>query len=427
MSAASQPWQPGRLGCWIAAVAAGSLPVLLFAYAGGPPGRRTGAPGDRTCLDANCHVGERFENSAAVTLDTGTSLTYPAGGPRQRWTVRISDERARAFGIELTVRRVADPARLAAGDLASIDPGVTTVLCEDNQPRSAGPCREAAPVQFFLHTEPRRTGEFVLEWTPPPVDAGDLDVYVAANASVSGQRNSRIHLRSFRLRSAAASPSAATLVDAAAGLSRFASGSWVAVFGTGLAESTRAWSAADIVDGVLPTSLDGVELRINGRNAPVALVSPTQINALAPDDETAPGAAAVEVLQRGRVVAQGSAQRVPVAPALFEVPGSSPRRAVSVVPLNAPGTLVLFGSGFGPTAPPAAQGRTLDAPARLANSVVFRIGQQTAPVLWAGLICPGLYQFNLTIPPLPTGDHPVEAVISGVATQPGLLLRVGAQ
>ncbi len=361
-----------------------------------------------------------------MSLDTGTALTYAPGGPRQRWTVRISDERARAFGIELTVRRTEDPARLAAGELASVDPGFTTVLCEDNQPRSAGPCRDAAPVQFFLHTEPRRTGEFVLEWTPPPADVGDLEVDIAANASVSGQRNSRIHFRSFRLKSAAAGPVTA-LVDAAAGLGRFASGSWVSVFGIGLAESTRAWVAADIVDGVLPTSLDGVELSINGRSAPLALVSPTQINALAPDDDAAPGPVRFEILQRGRTIAQGSAQKASVAPVLFEVPGSTPRRAAAVLPENAPGTVVLFGSGFGPTSPLRSVGRTLDAPSPLAAPVVFRVGQQAATLLWGGLIGPGLYQFNLTLPPLSPGDYPVEAVLGGAATQAGLLLRVGLQ
>ena len=385
--------------------------------------RRTGAPGDRTCLDANCHVGERLDHSTDVTLDTGTALTYSPGGPRQRWTVKIQDGLARAFGMQLTVRRTADPARLAAGDLSPVDPGVTTVLCEDNQPRSAGPCREAAPVQFFLHTEPRRTGQFVLDWTPPAADAGDLDVYIAANASVAGQRSSRIHLRSFRLRSTAAAPSV-TLVDAAAGLPRFASGSWVSVFGSGLSDSTRAWASRDIVNGGLPISLDGVELRINGRNAPIAFVSPAQINALAPDDEAAPGAVRFEVLARGRLVADGLAQRAAVAPVLFEVPGSSPRRAVSVAPADAPSTVVLFGSGFGSTIPPAATGRIVDAPVQLAAPVSFRIGAQSASVSWAGLISPGLYQFNLALPPLPPGDYPIEAVVGDASTQSGVVLRL---
>jgi uncharacterized protein (TIGR03437 family) len=315
---------------------------------------------------------------------------------------------------------------LAAGELASVDPGFTTVLCEDNQPRSTGPCRDAAPVQFFLHTEPSRTGVFVVEWTPPVADAGDLDVYIAANASVAGQRSSRIHLRSFRLKSTAAAPSA-TLVDATAGLPRFASASWVSVFGSGLSDSTRAWASPDIVNGVLPISLDGVELRINGRSAPVAFVSPAQINALAPDDDAAPGPVRFEVVARGLVVAGGLAQRAAVAPVLFEIPGSSPRRAVSVVPTDAPGMVVLFGSGFGATIPPAATGRIVNAPARLAAPVSFRIGAQSTSVSWAGLISPGLYQFNLTLPPLPPGDYPIEALVGNASTQSGVVLRLPVQ
>lgn len=317
------------------------------------------------------------------------------------------DPSARAFGLQLTVRASTDPARSAAGDLRAIDPATTTILCEDNQTRVAGPCRAEAPIQFFLHTEPRRTGVFEIEWTPPAANLGAIDVYIAANASVSGQRNSRIHLRSVRLTPSA--PAAARLVDAAAGLPRFSSGSWISVYGGNLTTTTRVWSPGDIVNGVLPTRLGGVELRINGRAAALSYVSPTQINALAPDDP-ALGEARFEVLQNGLATASATARKNALAPALFEEPGSS-----RVAAARAAGdALVLFGTGFG-------------SPERDMGSVQFRIAGQPARVLWAGVIGPGLFQFNLAPPPLPPGEYSLDAHIQGVATQPGLALRLPAQ
>jgi hypothetical protein len=64
----------------------------------------------------------------------------------------------------------------------------------------------------------------------------------------------------------------------------FASATWVSIFGTNLSESTRAWQSSDFVGGLLPTSLDGVSVTIDGVPAYVEYISPTQINVLAPDD-----------------------------------------------------------------------------------------------------------------------------------------------
>src|ERR1039458_2623146 len=84
--------------------------------------------------------------------------------------------------------------------------------------------------------------------------------------------------------------------------SGIASNTWITIFGTNLALSTRAWKGSDFVNGTLPTSLDGVSVKIemcysylpgynNGaRNtaemncayepAFVEYISPTQLNVL---------------------------------------------------------------------------------------------------------------------------------------------------
>jgi hypothetical protein len=55
--------------------------------------------------------------------------------------------------------------------------------------------------------------------------------------------------------------------------------SWVTIQGTNLSATTEVWTVAG---GVLPTSLDGVSVTIDGMPAFVYYVSPTQINVLSP-------------------------------------------------------------------------------------------------------------------------------------------------
>ncbi len=65
-----------------------------------------------------------------------------------------------------------------------------------------------------------------------------------------------------------------------------APGTWVTLFGANLSATNRPWRDTDFVGGKLPLALDGVSVTINGKAAPVAFVSPSQINVLAPDDTT---------------------------------------------------------------------------------------------------------------------------------------------
>ena len=56
--------------------------------------------------------------------------------------------------------------------------------------------------------------------------------------------------------------------------------------------------------------------------------------------------------------------------------------------------------------------------------MTIRIGNVNANVLFAGLVGVGLYQFNVTIPDLPDGDHPVAAAVGGVRTQSVARIRI---
>jgi uncharacterized protein (TIGR03437 family) len=61
--------------------------------------------------------------------------------------------------------------------------------------------------------------------------------------------------------------------------------SWITIFGSNLALKTDSWATA-VVDGDLPTVLDGVRVTFGVQAAYIAYVSTTQINALAPNIET---------------------------------------------------------------------------------------------------------------------------------------------
>lgn len=63
-------------------------------------------------------------------------------------------------------------------------------------------------------------------------------------------------------------------------------------------------------------------------------------------------------------------------------------------------------------------------PSVLANTVGVTMGGVTAPVTYAGLVGPGLYQLNVTVPTLPNGDALVVATIGGVSTQAGVSVTV---
>jgi len=53
-----------------------------------------------------------------------------------------------------------------------------------------------------------------------------------------------------------------------------------------------------------------------------------------------------------------------------------------------------------------------------------RIGGLDAAIAYAGLISPGLYQFNVVVPQLTEGDKSIVAELHGLLTQSDLLLTI---
>ena len=191
---------------------------------------------------------------------------------------------------------------------------------------------------------------------------------------------------------------------------------WVTIMGGSLSASTRSWTISDFRGADLPTDLDGVGVTVNGEPGFVSYISPTQINFLAPADIAA-GPVEIITTNNGLASATVSAPFANAAPAFFyffpgeQADGLYPAPGVVknlIAALHANGslatavlpgeTIALFGNGFGPTTAASPNGQLLSSPLPLIQPVQVTIGEQPAPVTFAGLVGPGLYQVNVVVP-----------------------------
>ncbi|PWU06648.1 MAG: hypothetical protein C5B51_11815 [Terriglobia bacterium] len=205
------------------------------------------------------------------------------------------------------------------------------------------------------------------------------------------------------------------VVNAADFQAPVAPGSVISIFGSNLARATEQAGGAPV-----PTTLGGVSVVVNGTlKAPLFYVSPAQINAQLP----------YEVLAgKNTIVVNGSS------PASFTVAASAPGiitygagRAVAVnqdYSLNSPehpapvdGWMTVYMTGQGLVSPPvvtgtAAPGDPLSVPMLSASAT---LGGQPATILFAGLTpgYVGLFQVNLRVPSLPSGDFPLVVTVGG--------------
>ena len=86
--------------------------------------------------------------------------------------------------------------------------------------------------------------------------------------------------------------------------------------------------------------------------------------------------------------------------------------------------VVLYANSFGPVSPAVVAGSEAQS-GDLPASPVIDIGGLPASVQFAGLVSPGLYQFNVVVPSsAPDGDNPITAQYNGFTTQSGVLLTV---
>jgi uncharacterized protein (TIGR03437 family) len=235
-------------------------------------------------------------------------------------------------------------------------------------------------------------------------------------------------------------PSINSVANAEGESPAIAPNTWVEIKGANLAPSgdSRIWGEPDFTAGVMPTSLDGVSVTVDGRPAYVYYISPTQINILTPPELTQ-GTVQVIVNNDGLQSQQFAAQAEAVSPSFFVFGGGSYVAAThsngsligpsslfpsSTTPAKPGETIVLYANGFGPTNVPVVSGATSQS-GTLSPTPVVKIGGLIATVTFAGLVYPGEFQFNVVVPStLADGDQPIAATYRGASTQPGTLLTV---
>jgi len=179
----------------------------LQAHSFGPDPRYSGAPGDNPGACTACHRGLALNagpGSVKIAISGGGAVYMP--GVAQHITVQVSDPQQRRWGFQMSARLKSNPMNGQAGDFTPTD-NTTQVICDSGSPK---PCAADSLVQFIEHTaagtRPGTTGgvAFQFDWTPPANNAGNVVLYVAANAANGDGSSSgdRIYTASLELTSA---------------------------------------------------------------------------------------------------------------------------------------------------------------------------------------------------------------------------------
>lgn len=233
-------------------------------------------------------------------------------------------------------------------------------------------------------------------------------------------------------------PSIGSVVNGASDVPGIAPNSWITIFGTNLASATAPWT---VTNGQLPTSVGGVTVNVGGQPGYISYVSPIQVNVVAPNIGTGPTQVTVtNSIGTSTAFATTSAA---YSPGFFQWPGGfavathtdfSPAvkngtfPGLTTVPAKPGEIIILWGTGFGPTAPAAPVGEVTPSDAIYATpNPAVTIGGMEATVSTC-VLAPGfaaLYQLAVQVPTtLANGDYPVVATIGGVSSPSTQLLTV---
>lgn len=206
------------------------------------------------------------------------------------------------------------------------------------------------------------------------------------------------------------------------------SNSWATIQGTNLASAVKNWNDS-IVNGKLPTTLDGVSVTIAGKSSYICFISSTQINLLVPDSvasgpvqvtlSNAAGSTAIitQAYTSGPVFFSWPDNQVVATRQDFSLVAKGGTFAgATSVPAKPGEVIILWGTGFGSTTPVPPSGVQVPSdrtyPVTMLPSVT--INDVPATVIGAALApgYAGLYQVAILVPPsMPDGDWPVSATI----------------
>ncbi|MBK9169047.1 MAG: hypothetical protein IPM24_16465 [Bryobacterales bacterium] len=356
----------------------------------------------------NPSVGVNVEVEAAATFTASPAslaFEYARGGtaPPQQ-VVRVTSNDSVTFQVRLT--------GTGTGAWLNVPTGARTT---------------PADIPVAIRTENLSAGTYEGGFT---LDSGTASRQVAVRLVVT-----EAPPRGPRLRSANPVRQA---FDGAAALS---AGTWVEIFGEDLAPVTRSWRGDDFSGAAAPTQLDGVGVLINNRPAFVSYISPTQINALAPDDPNLGPVSVVVTAPDGERSNAVTIEKRPVTCALLApdsfvangrqylvahftdlttfvgppglVPGAIFR------PARPGDTIIFYGVGCGPVTPFLPAGQIASGLTGLALPFRVLFGGTPAQVSYKGLYANfvGLYRFDVVVPETGPGDTPVTVEVDSTPIQ----------
>ena len=245
------------------------------------------------------------------------------------------------------------------------------------------------------------------------------------------------------LRAGSPSEPAISLVANAEGESpTIAPNTWVEIKGFNLAPAgdARIWKDSDFVNGQMPTQLDGISVSVGNKPAYVYYISATQLNILTAPDIIPFPLAPVQVQNGNNGTSNMTQISVQAASPSFFVFNGGPYVAAvhangsligpaslypgSTTPAQPGETVLLYANGFGSTNVPVTAGSKTQS-GTLSPLPVVKLGGIMATVSFAGLVAPGEFQFNVTVPvSIADGDLSIAAVYNGLTTPPGTLITI---
>ena len=204
---------------------------------------------------------------------------------------------------------------------------------------------------------------------------------------------------------------------------------------------TDDWSHS-IVNGALPTSLDGVSVSMGGKPAYMYFISPGQLNVLAPRCSLRSHQRDRDDRRRHECRIHGTASAY--GPAFFLWPDSqvvATRQDYSyavkagtfagatTVPAKPGDVIILWGTGFGPTQPAVPVGVAVPGSGGYSTATNPAVTINNTPVIvYGAALAPGsagLYQVAIQVPTtLANGDWPIQATIGNIVSPAGTILSV---
>ncbi len=213
-----------------------------------------------------------------------------------------------------------------------------------------------------------------------------------------------------------------------------AAGELLTLYGANLSDQVAVADATP-----LPTTLGVTTLLVNGTAVPLLYVDSSQINFQAPSD-VAGEKISVVVQRNGQssqpymVTFNGPSPAIFLAGGTDALAGGTHAAATNGDgsanspdnPAPAGKAVVMYATGLGPVTSPVLDGQAapLIAPwSMVLNPLSATIGGLSADVLFAGLApgFVGLYQVNLAVPALATGDYPVIVTVGNVPSNAAII------